>query len=83
MKDFDVGTPSHDFEEYIYKSPHLDLLPRYSLRGGGEEAKAEVVFPAILTGLSCSIYIERPEVIQIHSTEARIRNRNHLAIRFV
>jgi hypothetical protein len=29
-------------------APHLNPLPRYGLRGGGEEAKAEVVFPTIL-----------------------------------
>ena len=29
-------------------APHLDPLPRYSLRGGGEEANAEVILPAIL-----------------------------------
>jgi thioredoxin 1 len=31
----------------ISSSPRLDPLPRYSLRGGGEEANAEVILPAI------------------------------------
>jgi hypothetical protein len=30
-------------------APHLNPLPRYSLRGGGEETNAEVTFPAILS----------------------------------